>query len=278
MKNILALTDFSPNSINAIDYALHLFEGDLKTLYILHSKSPESAYTTAEIVAAGSDSLYNSLVIDAKQQLDQLIKDLKNKFDTKSITFRPIIDYDILTDAVNQVVDSKKIDFVVMGTNGVTDAKEVVFGSNTINVIRNVHHPILTIPHEYKFKPIQDILLPLHEYDNLGSKSFHDVVGFAKQFGTHIHALRINPTGESTSEEVQDNKELTSLFKNLNCEFHVVNDVPLNYVVDCFLQTHHIDLVILMVKPEGFFERFFKGSSTTKIANDLRAPLLVIPN
>lgn len=278
MKNILALTDFSDNSLNAIHYALQLFEGDSLSFYILHCKVPDSTYSTVEVIASGNASFYDSLLKEAREQLDHLIEDLKASFNTKSISFHPIVAYDSLTDAVKSVITSKDIQLSVMGTNGVTNAKEVVFGSNAVKMIRNMTHPILAIPSGFKFNSVQNTVLPLHDYDKMSDKSFQDIVSFIKQIGGKVYALRICPKGEAPLEAKTDEKVLNSFLDPIPFEYHAVHNIPLNYVVDCFIQTHNIDLVLLLVKPEGFFKRFFMGSSTKKITSDLRVPLMVFPN
>ncbi|WP_019038754.1 universal stress protein [Psychroflexus tropicus] len=278
MKNILALTDFSENSLNAIHYALQLFEGDSLSFYILHCKEPDSTYSTVEVIASGNESFYDSLLKEVKQQLDELISKLKLDYNIKSVSFHPLVAYDSLTDAVKSVIESKDIQLSVMGTNGVTNAKEVVFGSNTVKMIRNITHPILAIPSEFKFNPIQNTVLPLHDYDKMSDNSFRDIVKFIKQVGGKVHALRICPKGEAPLEARTDEKVLTSFLDPVPFEYHAVHNIPLEYVVDCFIQTHDIDLILLLVKSEGFFKRFFMGSSTNKITNDLRVPLMVFPN
>lgn len=78
MKNILLLTDFSKNSLNAIDYSLNLFKGDKCNFFILHVKSSAS-YTTDNLIVSGNESIYNIIVKDVIDKLDSIVLDLKNK-------------------------------------------------------------------------------------------------------------------------------------------------------------------------------------------------------
>lgn len=158
MKNILALTDFSSGSTNAIKYALKLFEGNSLDFYILHCKVPDSTYTTAEVVASGNASFYDSLLKEAQEKLDNLIADLKQDFGSKSISFHPIVSYNSLIDAVKNVIETKNIHLSVMGTNGVTNAKEAVFGSNTVKMIKQITHPILAVPIDFNFSKLKNIV------------------------------------------------------------------------------------------------------------------------
>jgi len=274
MENILLLADFSKNSLNAIDYSLNLFKGYRCNFFILHVKSSAS-YTTDDIMASGNESIYNIIVKDVKDKLDSIVLDLKTKSKTEAFEFEIIVDYDNLTSAINQVIKSKSIDLIVMGTNGITGAKEVVFGSNTINVIRTIDCPTLAVPEGFIFRKANEILLPLDVQDALSGNAFSSASKFVDRFSKKIHILRIKPNSENSPEEKKDKQHLGYFLKNIDSKYHVVNDIPMNYVVDCYIQTHKIDLMILLVQPEGLLERFFMGSPTTRISNSIRVPLLV---
>lgn len=274
MENILLLTDFSKNSLNAIDYSINLFKGDRCNFFILHVKS-SSSYTTDDIMTSGNESIYNIIVKDAKDEMDGIVLDLKTRFKTEAFEFDTIVDYDNLTDAINQAIKTKSIDLIVMGTNGVTGAKEVVFGSNTINVIRDINCPTLVVPEGFVFRKANEILLPLDVQDTLSGNAFNNTSKFAERFSKKMHVLRIKPNSENLQEDEKDKKHLGYFLKKMNYEYYVVSDIPMNYVVDCYIQTHKIDLMVLLVQSESFLERFFMGSSTTRISNTIRVPLLV---
>lgn len=274
MKNILLLTDFSNNSINAIRYALNLFENDSCHFYILHAESPQN-YTTDDLILAGNKSVYDSVIKESKQKLAKLVTGFKSEFKNNNFKYHIIVDYDSLTDAINQVVKANTIDLIVMGTNGITGAKEVVFGSNTTNVIRDINCPTLIVPEGFIFRKINEILLPLDPQDALSGNAFSNTSKFADRFSKKMHALRIKPSSENSTEEKKDKKHLNYFLKNIDSEYHIVNDIPMNYFVDCYMQTHKIGLMVLLVQPERLLERFFMGSPTTRISNSIRVPLLV---
>lgn len=274
MKNILLLTDFSENSINAIRYALQLFEKEVCKFYVLHVQS-SSSYTSDDLISAGNESIYNTIVKKSKLKLTKLVVKLENEFQNKNFNYEVIVDYDSMTDSINQIVDSKNIELLVMGTNGATGAKEVVFGSNTINVIRKVNCPSLVIPENFKFKKPDDVLLPLDLYDSMSGMAFISVLEFVKTFSKTLHILRIKPHDEACKEEQYDSEHIDYLLKEFKYKYHVVSHVPMHYTVSCYSQIHNIALTALLVQKESLFERFFIGSSTTQISNKITVPLLI---
>lgn len=274
MKNILLLTDFSENSINAMRYALKLFKEDHCNFLVLYVESSTS-YISDDLMLAGNQSIYDALLKKSNTKLEKIIIDLKHEFNNEKFKFTKIVDHDVFTDAVNQVITAKAIDLIVMGTNGATGAKEVVFGSNTINVIRKVECPTLVIPDGFKYRIPNSILLPLDEFDSLSGTVFTDILKFTKRFGEKLHVLRVNSNNEATSETFKDQDHLNYFFKETDYEYHVVNKIPMDHVINSYTQTHPIDLTALMVQKEGLIERIFMGSPTSQISSKIEVPLLI---
>ncbi|WP_296381503.1 universal stress protein [Winogradskyella sp.] len=274
MKNILLLTDFSENSINAMRYALQLFKEDTCNFFVLHVEMSTS-YISDDLMLAGNQSIYDVLIKKSKHALTKLVRELKSEFNNKNFNFEIIVDHDVLIDSINQAISSKTIDLIVMGTNGVTGAKEVVFGSNTINIIRKVDCPTLVIPEGFEYRIPNHILLPLDLFDSLSGTAFTDILKFTNRYCKKLHLLRIKPQNEDSKEALKDNNHINYFLKETNYEYHAINNIPTEHVVSCYTQTHHIDLTALIVQKESFFERFFIGSPTTEISNKIRVPLLI---
>jgi len=74
-------------------------------------------------------------------------------------SFEIILSKEYLHDAIEFAVKQHEIDLVVMGTKGVTGAKEIFFGSNTVDIIKKMKLcPILVIP-DSKFSKLPNMLL-----------------------------------------------------------------------------------------------------------------------
>ncbi len=274
MRNILLLTDFSDNSINALHYALKLFSGSSNIFFVLHVEVANT-FLTDDLIADGNKSIYDSLVEKPKNRLKKVVSDLEAASKHENFNFEMLVDHDVFLDSVNQVVASKDIDLIVMGTNGATGAKEVIFGSNTINVIRKVTCPTLVIPEDFEYTSPKEILLPLDLSDSIGGNSFKSLLTFAKTHSEKLHLIRVKPNDEISVEEQKDKEYIETHLEGFNYEYHVVSDTPMDHVVNSYTQTHSIDVVALLVQKESLFERFFTGSSTTEISKKLKVPLLV---
>ncbi|MBQ0734799.1 universal stress protein [Aquimarina celericrescens] len=276
MKNILLPTDFSDNSKNAINYAMEFFKKELCTFYVLNVQKA-SSYTTDDLMAAPANtSIHESVLSDVKKKLNILVDQLKSSYSDENYTFHTITDYDIFTDAINQTVTSKNIDLIVMGTNGATGAAEVVFGSNTLNVIRKVDCPVIAIPQGYTFKQPKIILYTIDEMDHFNTDGIEPLMDTLIKYKSSLRILKIKEDDTVTVADFDDKKHMKEFFKNINHTFHSIVNVPIALAINSFVQIMDIDLTAMFIKRETFMERFFKGSETSKISYGTRVPLLIM--
>lgn len=273
MKNILLLTDFSKNSINAIEYSLQLYKDEDCTFFLLYVHDSMS-YTTDDLMTVGNDSIYDTIIKEHKLDLAKLVDTLENK--SKNHNFHPLVAYSTIINAVKKTIISKSIDLIVMGTNGVTGAKEIIFGSNTINVLRKVNCQTLVIPQGYKFKALKEVLLPLDLSDSMSGIPFDNLLVFIKKFMCQMHILRINPQNKNTEFSDADHTQILKFSNDIKYKYHTINNVPKHYVIGCYTQIFNTDLTVLLVQQENFFKRFFKKSKNSQISNSVRTPLLII--
>lgn len=273
MKNILLPTDFSKCSSNAIWYALHLFKGTPCTFHFL-SVYKATKYTSGDLMqASAGDSLHDILISESRTKLEKLISKAEEFSATEDYQFSAITDYDVFTDSINKFLISEKIDLIVMGTDGISDTSEKLFGSHTLRVIRKVNAPLLIIPEHAKFHRLNRLLLSLETSADFNLTDLHPLL---KHIGNHSFSLEILEMIDP-KEGVEDKKEqeLRTLFSRYNPGFHRVKDVAFPEAISTLVQTMPIDMNILPVKKEEFLERLF-GSNLSKIIYTTKVPLFIL--
>lgn len=273
MTNILLLTDYSKNALNAMHYAMQLFANQNCNFYLCHIRKAKH-YISDDLMTSGSKSLYGALVKDEKQRLKQIVEKLQLKYNNGLHTFHVSVDVDTFIDAIKQNAVHHNIDMIVMGSNGASNAAESIFGSNTLKVIRNIDIPTLVVPENYRYSPIQDVLLPLDSYDLNNGQLFYEFLRFCKPHKSTLHILRI-ANKDAPDDNLEELEHLKEIITDNEFEYHYVKNVPLHFSVNNYLQTHQIDLLVLFEQAESFFDRFFFGSTTTRLSQDLETPLVV---
>ena len=133
MKTILAPVDFSDASINALWFA-------------------------AELCKRAAARLLVATVVQKEQNESNAIAVLNDTATNVRSAFGPTLKVDSiaiageLVPAVQQLVAEHHPDLIVMGTKGASGLKEILIGSNTVNVMAKVTVPLLVIPELARFE------------------------------------------------------------------------------------------------------------------------------
>ena len=276
MKNILLLTDFSDDAQNAIEYALQFFKGGKYNFFILNVHKV-SKYTTSDLMTSSSDSsIYDSLIKNPKAALNNMIDKFKESYGDEDYSFEAICDYDAFISAVKQTVNLKKIDLIAMGTNGATGAVEVVFGSNTISVIRQVDCPLLVIPQEYKYIAINNILFATEYKDQYKEMPLKSLKHIIEKHNTQLDILILSKN-KIGMDSLKDKKmDIASFFKENKHTIYSIVEVPIDIAMDCFEQLKKVNMIAKIINKESFLKRLISGSKTDEIAYKSRVPLLIM--
>ncbi|WP_313114369.1 universal stress protein [Aequorivita sediminis] len=275
MKNILLPTDFSENSKNAIKYSLKLFEGETVTFHILNSQKPSGYITSDVLYGTAGDSVYDGILNDNKKELKKMIDYCKSQSESENFTFVPKLDFDNIVDAVNQAVSLNNIELIIMGTNGATGAEEVVFGSNTLKLIRKANCPVLAIPEGYVYTKIDSFLLSVSYQYQLKNDSLAVILDIVRK---HNSTLKILEIEENSVEVDSSNGNYIDHFKDINMERFSIKNIPSAVAIDAFTQLIPVQFHAVFVERESFLDRFIFGSDTSKISYSTRVPLLIFRN
>ncbi|MBX2828280.1 MAG: universal stress protein [Flavobacteriaceae bacterium] len=274
MNRILLPTDFSENSKNAIIYALEFFRGQSCHFVILNVQKPSEFVLDDFYTAPATATLHETILTDNKKALETLLKELKEPYLSENYSFKAVTEFDSLTHAISQMIDTENLDLVIMGSNGATGASEIVFGSNTLKVIRQVDCPVLIIPEGYRYQKLDTLLFSVHnqEIDIQKMGLLKNIIKLKKP---KVRLLNIEDAGKS-KERPYDSSQLDHFFEQKIHEYHTLEGVPLAIGIDAFVQLHSVQLHALFMERESFLKRFLIGSANSEINYKSRVPLLVL--
>lgn len=275
MKNILLLTDLSDNAQNALEYAMEFFEGGTYDFFLLNVHKI-SSYTTGDLITSTAiTSVYDSIIKNPKTVLESMIKKFDKDYTNEDYSFNIICDYDSFLSAVNQTIKLKNIDMIVMGSNGATGTKEIIFGSNTINVIRNVNCPVLVIPQGYKYKTLNSIVFVTNIDEKFTKKPLKPLMHIVSKFNSELNILTLEKD-ENLNSYKEKKIKMDELFEGINHSFYSIENVSTEIAIDSFVQIKQVDLTATIINKESFFKRLISGSTTDEITYNSRIPLLIM--
>lgn len=278
MKRILLPTDFSENSWNAITHAIKLFKDEECTFHLLNVYTPV-VYRVEYVIGYPEEfGLVDSVRNTSRKNLFKIVTRISSELkENENHKFKTHAKFDNLVSGIKQFLSKNTIDLIVMGTKGATGAKEVLFGSNTVHVFKEIKCPILAIPSDFEFEKPHEILFPT----DLEATYKHSELKILKQLVENNNA-RLNTmhvsTGYSLSELQERNKsKLESMFKHSAYLFHDLKSMNLIDAINEFQIKHKINLLVMINNKHSFFENLFFKNTINQIGFHLNIPFLVIP-
>ncbi|MGS2740201.1 universal stress protein [Sinomicrobium sp. M5D2P17] len=265
MKKILLPTDFSDNAWDAIAYALKMFEDEQCDFYVLHTYFP--AFYEAD---------YHGMIEDTFSDLDITLERIYREFPNKKHKFHPHSDFDLLTDEVKDITKDKGIDLIIMGTKGATGARRILFGSNTVFVMRKATVPVLAIPGRYIYSKIEKILFPTDYLRYFKKEELQPLIDIAKRHGAGITVLHVEEDLKWTENEQQNKEKLQKLLTGIDFEFIVVQDTDISAAIQDHIRDNHYDMLAMMHRKHSFLGRLLLRQNIANIGFNLEIPFLVL--
>ncbi|WP_424001028.1 universal stress protein [Maribacter sp. IgM3_T14_3] len=277
IKNILVATDFSNEAYNALFYATKIFASTKCTFHIVHA--------------------YDDLVLSAKNALLKGQKEMNNlqnlsqenltKTEHKIILdtgntihqFNTISSKGSLASVISKTIESHDIDLVVMGNKGKTGAKELFMGSNTIQIANTITTcPILAIPREIAFKPIEEIAFVTDYKKGCTKSSISTLLDIASISEASVAVLHINEEEVMTSKQVSNQKLLDTCLLNTPHSYDEIwNYADKANVIQDFIAEREISMLAMSYYRRKFFERFLHEPVIMDLSIYATVPFLILP-
>ncbi|WP_299113952.1 universal stress protein [uncultured Winogradskyella sp.] len=278
MKKVLLPTDFSDNSWNAIKYALQLYKNEACHFTILHTYTPIIYQVEFMQSSTPQFQVIEAVKVTLKQKLDKIYDKIKANFDNPKHQFVKRLSFNTLTVDIDELCSKKKIDIAIMGTKGASGVKEVLFGSNTMHVIKNSKCPVLAIPSGFNFETPHDLLFP-SDYEVAFKKNhIEPIIDIANLYNIRINILHVNYGEQLTKVKEQNRNILEAYFKDHTHLFHNIKNENVPEAIDKFQHKTRINLLVMLNNKRSFFENLFFKSNLNQIGFHLNVPFLVIPS
>jgi nucleotide-binding universal stress UspA family protein len=267
MKKILIPTDFSSVADNATKYAIEVADAFKSKLFLYH------VYTINKVD-------YDLNFSDKEQPFRKKVKlDMKNTVKKleeittqKGLTIKEKAYQGNILSLFKRTVKKDGIDLIVMGSKGASGVTKVVFGSVAANALEVSKVPLLVVPPEYPFQPLQHIVFAIDNKD-ISQQTLSSLQKLAVKFGAKVTILNINTNPNSV---VKREKNIA-----LNDVETIYQEIPMskniNETISKFVEKEDCDLLCMVRRKKNFLESIFKRSVTKNQVYSNQVPLLVLP-
>lgn len=272
MKMILATTDFTKTSAQAVRYAAALARDMGTKLLVVH----------ATHIPVVSDAYFDMRITleelqeeDAKS-LEKMIKEIHEEFGAQ-LKINQKLEVGFTGDVIRDVVDSGEVGLVVMGITHTDRFSEVVFGSTSTKLAGNLRCPVLIIPENVKYRPWSSAAFAFDE----GNIPTGAGVGVLREIMSRFNSkLRFVHVNDNVFNENDDSvlKPLYTIFDDLDIKTHFLNHSP-NMTVEIimdWIRRHKATALVMVSRQHSLLWRMFNERTTRKVAFHSKVPVLVL--
>jgi nucleotide-binding universal stress UspA family protein len=282
MKHILVPTDYSTTALNATNYALNLAKQIKAKVTLLHIYNIPVPPTDFPMVVSSIDEIENS----NKQQLKKHVDELTTKH-PEVLEIKGIVKLGFVFDEIKCVVETEKVDLIIMGITGAGRIAEIIIGSNATRVVQNLNCPAIIIPPGANYKPIKNIVFACDYTESEKYKAIDTLVEYVKMLDAKLMVLNIgNPSEKHTYSKELAGRLLEYIFENaseapelpnkIDYSMHKRKDEDITHGINRFAEKYNADLIVMIPKKNDFLSNLFNKSNTKKMAFHTHIPVLTL--
>jgi len=278
MKRILLPTDFSDNSWNAIKFALQLYKDQECNFNLLHTYTPMIYQVEYMQTSTLQFEVMEAVKENSEKKLDKIEERINSEFNNPKHTFSQILSFNTLTAEIDELYRGNVMDLIIMGTKGASGVKEILFGSNTVHVLKKSKCPVLAIPSSFSFESPIEILFPSDYEINFQHRHVQPILDIATLYHSRINILNASYGYDLSEAQEENRKKLEVYFKNIAHVFHSVSNQNVTEAISKFQLKARVNLLVMINNKHSFFENLFFKSTINQIGFHLNIPFLVIPS
>lgn len=277
MKTILVPVDFSTTAINAANYAMRFANQVGASTLVLYNAYEISILSDGGLtlpIVSGTDEIKKA----STEKLNQLKQQLLNEYNYV-LKVEVLNSFNSVITGIKEAVEEVKADLVIMGITGGSKIEEILIGSNTIDLAKQIEKPVLIIPANVPFKLVRNILYTcdFKNVSDVTNEGAFDKILTATR--SQLHLLNIEESETNKSTNASSNVEslaVHTIFGSYEPKYHFVNNKNFVEGVNNFVTENNIDIIIAIPKKRSFIENLFHKSYTNSLAFNTHKPLLLV--
>ncbi len=273
MKTILAATDFSKPSLNAVRYAAEVavcFNAKLTLLHV--SQFP----IVSDVMMIDTGVYWDEIVKADEVSIVKLENELKKKYGS-ALKVNHHVQVGFALEIIRKKVGSGDIGLLVMGIGHMDNFSKVVFGSTSANIGPDVKCPVLIVPENSRFKPWKKIGFAFdlkHIPQGTGLKT---LTTMRSMFNSDIQYVHVNDDPKVKLDE----KTLIPLFKIFRQESTRVHylDARRSKIIDLlrdWTRRYKMNALVMVARHHNVMWKMMHERQTKKMALETTVPLLII--
>jgi nucleotide-binding universal stress UspA family protein len=271
---ILCPIDFSDCALNALEYAAKLGERYRARLVILHVLNKEDYRKLAPLDEEGK--YQTEFVAQKIKSLQEAV--LKESAPLGLLSCEAMVLEGPIVQGTLEYAKKIAADLLVVGTEGMNEFKEQVFGSRSSRMVLQADRDILVVPRKVYFKRPRKLVYASNylEEDKL---AIQKVVEFASFFNAEIDIVHVSSSQRMIDKGLHQSmvNEIQPFVKYDKVQYVLKtfrDDLALG--LENYLQLAKGDMLVTLSKKKDFFDKVFSNNLSRKMSYFITKPLWVI--
>lgn len=276
MERILVLTDFSEVANKGLEAAVQLAKqlGGAEILLL----NTERSVSGRRLAVSGDitkqlDPEENHYMIELIRVNQKRLQKLATEYSTEGVKVSPFIEIGPMQDIVDEFLEKRKVDIVVMGTSGENTIEEYFVGNHTEQVIKVANVPVLSIKVSDMLVDFRKIVLAT-DLSKDAARGLKPVQALASKLGAklflvHVTTGKIEKVGQKI-EEYAANNGLS------NYTVNVVNDKDTEDGIKKFAAQIGADMIAVITHGREGLRSLLTHSVAEDVIRESSIPVLTV--
>lgn len=276
MQTIIAPTNFSAVSINAVNYAADMACVIGARLCLMHVFPIPMAFSE---VPAPANSL-----MQMEDEAEKDLLQLKEKVAAR-VGGRIDIDTEVRTGYVISEVEDYCENIhpyaVVVGAETAGAVERFLAGGRTTGAIEQLTCPVIVVPPDAKFTSIRKIGLACDLRKVVETIPFNQVKSLVHEFKAALHIIHVSEGSEAVfdPDTIAESGWLQEILGELKPKYHFIkftNEDEMEKSITDFAEKNEIDLLIVIPKKHNLLAKLFRHSHAKKLVLQTHVPVFSI--
>ncbi|PID68909.1 MAG: universal stress protein UspA [Flavobacteriales bacterium] len=259
MKTILVPIGSEKSGVSTLQYAIDLASNVGASVYAIKA--------FGAVLRTGSLKKFDDVLeADAKTILNTVLQ----KTDKKGVQVIAKTVKGDITGSIERIARQLNVDLIV-GTFKIKKDSRVFLGKIAANLIKNTNVPVLFIPYEYTFKPVNKILMAIKSGYIANPKVLEPVQDIKNSFNATLDLLQVY-----TPDVRANDKNLNENLDKIKDSLTTTENATIFQGILEHINHFTPDLIFVIRRKRGFFARLWQKGRVYKKDFESRIPLLVL--
>lgn len=273
MKVIITPTDFSDDSLNAVNYAADMATSIHASLSLIHICQLPLTYSELPV----PPDILTDLIRDAEKKMEQIKKVLVDRTGGKIRIYTEVKTGYIIPELKDYCAALKPY-AVVMSTRGAGAAERFFFGSTATSALKHLAWPLIIVPAEAKYTAIKRIGLACDLKKVTETVPVEEIRKLVKEFQATLHIIHIN-TGNDIKygpEIVDQTGLLQEMLNDVHPSYYFLDEIDIEEGLNSFAEINKLDLLIVVPKKHNVIGELFHKRHTKQVIMHTHVPVMAV--